>query len=164
MKFMMSSVLFASLLMVSSLCFAQKKNPVQNAVEGDFCQAPTLPAPGAYKASDGQPHNTADLPTVVATVEQALKCYQQTAKNPDPSQPKGLPKLTSATMDFKTTTSTSGGFSISFFIFKIGASSEKDVTDDLSFTYSVPKVVLPKTAGFVKMSWLSVKWRSDVLR
>jgi hypothetical protein len=152
MTFKMPLVLFVSLLMVSTLCSAQKKNkPVQKPVEGDFCQAPTLPVPGAYKPSDGQPQNTADLPTVIATVEQALKCYQQTTKDADPNQPKGLPKLNSATMDFKTTTSKSGGFSISFFIFKIGASSEKDVTDDISFTYSVPKnLVLPKAAGFVK--------------
>jgi hypothetical protein len=126
------------------------KDKLQKPVEGDFCQAPTLPVPGAYKPSDGQPQNTADLPTVIATVEQALKCYQQTTKDADPNQPKGLPKLNSATMDFKKTTSKSGGFSISFFIFKIGASSEKDVTDDISFTYSVPKTVPPKAAGFVK--------------
>jgi hypothetical protein len=152
MKITKSLVWFVSLLMLSSLCFAQKKKQVQNTVQGEFCQAPTLPAPGAYKPDDakGQPNNTADLPTVVATVEQALKCYQESTKGSDPTQPNGLPKLSSAVFDFKTTTAKTAGFSISFFIFKVGASSEKDVTDDVSFTYSVPKTVPPKAAGFVK--------------
>ena len=42
-------------------------------------------------------------------------------------------------MDFKTTSGETVGFTFSVFVFKIGASREKDVTDDLSFTYSVPK-------------------------
>jgi hypothetical protein len=41
-------------------------------------------------------------------------------------------------MDFKTTTGETAGFTFSVFVFKVGASREKDVTDDLSFTYSVP--------------------------
>ncbi len=71
----------------------------------------------------------------------------------DSTQPKGLPKLSSAVMDFKTTTGKTVGFTFSVFVFKVGASREKDVTDDLSFTYSVPKVVLPHDAqGLAKRS------------
>lgn len=106
----------------------------------DECTVPTIDATSeTYKKEKvKQPKATADLPSVVRTVEQALKCYQQITGD-DPLQPKGLPKLSSVSMDFKTTTGVTGGFSFSIFIFKVGASSEKDVTDDLTFTYSVPK-------------------------
>jgi len=145
-------VLVPLLLVTSAICFAQKKKTVAPP-EGEVCQAPKLPAPGAYKPSDvkDQPAKTADLPSVVQTVEQALKCYQSLTGGSDPEQPKGLPKLSSANLDFKTTTSKTAGFSISFFIFKVGASREQDATDDVSFTYSVPKTVTPtKAASFLK--------------
>jgi hypothetical protein len=144
-----TAVLIA-VLCTSVMCVAQKpNNPVS-----DPCGQPkpiTAPAPG-YKASDlqAQPGKTADLPSVVQTVERALECYQALAGTKDPAQPKGLPKLSSAVMDFKTTTGKTVGFTFSIFVFKVGASREKDVTDDLTFTYSVPKVTLPKTEGFVK--------------
>jgi hypothetical protein len=105
-----------------------------------------LAAPGpGYKDADvvKQPDYTADLPSVVQTVEQALQCYQALTQQSDPLQPKGLPKLSSVVMDFKTTTGETVGASFSFFIFKIGGSREKDVTDDISFTYSVPKPAPP---------------------
>lgn len=123
--------------------------------EADVCQAPkpiTNPGPG-YTANDNveQPKMTADLPSVVQTLERALECYQAVAQVKDDTQPKGLPKLTSAAMDFKATTGKTVGFTFSVFVFKIGASREKDVTDELTFTYAVPKVVLPHDAnGFVK--------------
>jgi hypothetical protein len=120
----------------------------------DVCKPPkpiTSPEPG-YRPNDleKQPANTAGLPSVVQTVEHALQCYQALANTKDPMQPKGLPKLSSAAMDFKTTTGKTIGFTFSVFVFKIGASREKDVTDDLVFTYSVPKVTLPPSVGFAK--------------
>lgn len=155
MKLMRMVVLLGLVVLVtSSPGLAQKKKPLPRVVEGEFCQAPKLASPGpGYQPSEvkGQPDNTADLPSVIQTVEQALKCYQAMTGGTNPDQPKGLPKLTSAAMDFRTTTAKTVGFSISFFIFKIGASKEKDATDDISFTYSVPKTVaLPKTAAVVK--------------
>jgi hypothetical protein len=72
------------------------------------------------------------------------------SKDLDPLQPKGLPKISSAVMDFKTTTGKTASFSFSIFVFKVGASREKDVTDDVSFTYSVPKVTLPPIKGIAK--------------
>ena len=155
MKLNRNIVLFGLVLLaMSGVCVAQKKKLLPRVVAGEFCQAPKLTAPGpGYQTNDvkDQPDKTADLPSVVQTVEQALKCYQAMTGSADPNQPKGLPKLSSAVMDFRTTTARSVGFSISFFIFKIGASREKDATDDISFTYSVPKtVVLPKTASLAR--------------
>jgi len=95
---------------------------------------------------------TADLPSVVQTVEHALECYQALAKTKDPMQPAGLPKLSSAAMDFKTTTGETVGFTFSVFVFKIGASREKDVTDDLTFTYGVPDATLPRSFGLAKVT------------
>lgn len=124
--------------------------------EADVCKTPKpidKPGPG-YRAPDKvkQPDLTADLPSVVKTVEQALECYQAVAQTTDEMQPKGLPTLSSAVMDFKATTGKTVGFTFSVFVFKIGASREKDVTDDLTFTYAVPKVILPHDAqGFVKV-------------
>lgn len=127
-----------------------------NAVVGNFCDTPKLAsAASGYRTEDvkEQPKDTADLASVVQTVEQALKCYQALSSEKDPLHPKGLPKLKSVQLDFKTTTSKTVGFSILIFVFKVGASREKDVTDDLTFTYSVPKKIqLPPTQGLVKPS------------
>src|SRR5208337_230218 len=81
-----------------------------------------------------QPKDTADLPSVIATVRAALTCYQSISATDS-----GLPKLTSATFDFKVTTGKTVGPTISFWIFKFGGSHEKDTTSEISFTYSVPK-------------------------
>jgi hypothetical protein len=114
-----------------------------NQLDFSACAAPgaiTSPEPG-YRKGDiqKQPDQTADLPSVVKTVEQALKCYQLLSQEKDPMQPKGLPKLSRAEMDFKTTSGATTGLSFSIFVFKVGASREKDVTNEVKFTYSVPK-------------------------
>lgn len=120
----------------------------------DYCQPPKLAAPSeAYKKAniEKQPDGTVDLPTVVQTLQQALKCYQQLTGD-DPLQPKGLPKLDSVAMDFKTATGKTVGFTFSIFIFKVGSSKEKDVTDDITFTYSVPKKVSAIAKNFLRPS------------
>jgi len=62
-----------------------------------------------------------------------------------------LPKITSAALDFKTTTGKTTGLSFSIFVFKIGASKEKDVTDEVTFTYSVPKkIAAPQIQALAK--------------
>ena len=138
-------------VLINPSCFAQKKK--RATVIGAFCEAPKLDPTRSYdkKYIDDQPDKTADLPTVVQMVEQALKCYQALSGDKDPMHPAGMPKLSSAVMDFKTTTGKTIGFSIAVYIFKIGASREKDVTDDLQFTYSVKKnLSLNKSPGFAK--------------
>jgi hypothetical protein len=143
-----SFALIVGMLIASMACMAQRKTIATE----DVCGAPkpaTATASENKSVSD-QPAGTTDLAAVVQLVDHALKCYQALSKDLDPLQPKGLPKISSAVMDFKTTTGKTVGFSFSIFIFKVGASREKDVTDDVSFTYSVPKVILPLTKGFAK--------------
>jgi hypothetical protein len=55
-----------------------------------------------------------------------------------------LPPLSRVTFDFKTTVATTGGFSFKIFIFSAGASHEKDITNDVSFTYTVPTTVIKR--------------------
>jgi hypothetical protein len=145
--------LIVGLLIASSACKAQETAIEERAIAPeDACGAPK---PATATASDNknakdQPENTADLAAVVQLVDHALKCYQALSKDLDPLQPKGLPKISSAIMDFKTTTGKTIGFSFSIFVFKIGASREKDITHDISFTYGVPKVILPPAKGLTK--------------
>jgi hypothetical protein len=53
-----------------------------------------------------------------------------------------LPKLVSAVFDFKTVVDTKGGGGVQVFVFKIGASLDKQQTTDLTFTYK-PKAAKP---------------------
>src|SRR5271163_1967053 len=136
-------------LMAGTACGAQQQ--AKAIVTEEVCSAPKVAAAVAEdKKVSEQPAGTADLARVVQLVDHALKCYQALSKDLDPLQPKGLPKISSATMDFKATTGKSVGFSLSIFVFKVGASREKDVTDDISFTYSVPKVVAPGPKSLTK--------------
>lgn len=140
--------LIVGFLIPSMPCMAQEKGIVAEEV----CGAPKPPAAMASENKSGkdQPENTANLAAVVQLVDHALKCYQALSKDLDPSQPKGLPKISSVVLDFKTTTGKTVGFSFSIFVFKVGASREKDVTDDVSFTYSIPKAVAPPAKGLAK--------------
>jgi hypothetical protein len=149
----MSTLQYPLLLTVTLLspfwCMAQKTKTISPT---EACAIPKITASSGYKLGEikKQPDKTADLPSVVRTVEQALKCYQVLSQEKDPMQPQGLPKLSSAVMDFKTTTGETVGFTFSIFVFKIGGSREKDVTDDINFTYSVPKPPPAQPAGLVK--------------
>lgn len=81
------------------------------------------------------PPDAVPLELVIAQVKEALQEYQTNLGGGADA----LPPLSSAEFDFKTTTATTIGLSISLFIFKIGGSHEKDVVNDVTFTYSVPK-------------------------
>jgi hypothetical protein len=98
------------------------------------CKSPDLSAakkldPSTTKA----PPHTADLPSVVASVEAAINCYQANRGLGTDA----LPPLSSVLLEFKTTTGTVGGLTLSIFIFKLGASHEKDTINDLSLTYAL---------------------------
>jgi hypothetical protein len=90
--------------------------------------------PTALVADTASPADAAPLDLVITQVKAALDQYQQGLG----SEPDALPALSSAEFDFKTSTATTVGGSISFFIFKIGGSHEKDVCNDVTFKYSVP--------------------------
>jgi hypothetical protein len=98
------------------------------------CKPPDLSSAQKLNPSlTKQPAQTADLPSVVASVEAAIDCYQANRG----SGPDALPPLTSAALEFKTTTGTVGGLTLSLFIFKLGASHEKDTINDLTLNYGV---------------------------
>ncbi len=78
--------------------------------------------------------DAAPLDLVIGQVKAALDLYQKNLG----AGPDALPPLVSAEFDFKTTTATTVGGSISFFIFKIGGSHENDVVNDVTYAYSVP--------------------------
>jgi hypothetical protein len=144
-----SAALMPTILLCGLPCFAQQKVTPQS------CSEPKLAAPGpGYQKSDikEQPKDTADLPSVVATVEQALRCYQAMTLETDPLHPKGLSQLSSVVLDFKTVTGKTVGFTFSVFVFKIGGSREKDVTNDISFTYSVPKPAVVGTKSLTHVA------------
>jgi hypothetical protein len=92
--------------------------------------ADTCPAPVATGQKDAVP-----LCAVVGQVTNALTRYQSTLG----SGANTLPPLSKAEFDFKTTAVTTVGAKISLFVFTIGGSHEKDVTNDVSFTYALPK-------------------------
>ena len=92
--------------------------------------ADTCPAPGAAGQKDAVP-----LCAVVTQVTSALARYQSSLG----SGADALPPLSKAEFDFKTAAVTTTGAKISLFVFTIGGSHEKDVTNDVTFTYALPK-------------------------
>jgi hypothetical protein len=92
--------------------------------------ADTCSAPGAAGQKDAVP-----LCAVVTQVTSALARYQSSLG----SGANALPPLSQAEFDFKTAAVTTTGAKISLFVFTIGGSHEKDVTNDVTFTYALPK-------------------------
>jgi hypothetical protein len=86
---------------------------------------------------------TVPLAEVISATESALNDYQTLAQE---DQTKALPPLATADFDFKTVVDTKGGVVINLFIFTLGASHEKQQTNELDFQY-MPHVQ-PKT-GFM---------------
>src|ERR1035437_4988174 len=70
--------------------------------------------------------------TVIEQVTNALKDYQANRGE--------LPPLNKAEFDFKTTMKENEGGTFNIFIFKFGANHAKDITNDVTFTYTVPPV------------------------
>ena len=92
-------------------------------------QCPT-PA-DAYKLDK----DTVPLCLVTGKIKETLDKY-----NSDPTVGKTpLPTLTNAEFGFKTTRSTSGGFSLNLFIFKIGTTRQSDTSEEVTFAYAKPK-------------------------
>jgi hypothetical protein len=92
--------------------------------------ADTCPTPGTTGQKD-----TVPLCAVVSQVTSALTRYQSSLG----SGTNALPTLSKAEFDFKTAAVTTVGAKISLFVFTIGGSHEKDVTNDITFTYALPK-------------------------
>jgi hypothetical protein len=78
--------------------------------------------------------DTFQLDCVVRVIQLALTQAQSELED------KKLLTLTQADLDFKTVVQKSDGINLTFFIFTLGATHEKDVTNDVSFTWkNLPK-------------------------
>lgn len=114
---------------------------VRAASDEDPCKTLAVsmkPAPAPAKAGTKDAKKREDLTPdlvplslVICEVQHALDAYQD-----DREVQKGsLPKLLTADFDFKTVLDTKGSFGISILIFKIGASYDKQTTNDVDFQY-----------------------------
>jgi hypothetical protein len=84
------------------------------------------------KKKEDNNDNLVPLSLVVCEVQHALDTYQA---DPEVERQHALPKLLTADFDFKTVLDTKGTIGISILIFKIGASYEKQTTNDVDFQY-----------------------------
>ena len=106
----------------------------------------TLALPAASLAQAACPiptdKSSPDVPLclVAQQITRTLDTYNADAAS------KSLPPLHKVIFDFKTTIATTGGFSFKILIFSIGSSHEKDTTNDVSFTYTVPSVAVRSIA------------------
>lgn len=76
---------------------------------------------------------TYPLSQVITATEQALNDYQTFATSAGNTDK--LPPLATADFDFKTVVDTKGGISVNLYIFTIGASHEKQDTNEVDFQY-----------------------------
>jgi len=74
------------------------------------------------------------LSDVITATETALNDYQTYAQSPEGVKD-GLPPLATADFDFKTVVDTKGGISINLLIITIGATHDKQQTNELDFQY-----------------------------
>jgi hypothetical protein len=75
------------------------------------------------------------LPAAIAATEAALTDSQAYAESPDGIKD-GIPPLATADFDFKTVVDLKGGPSVNLFIFTLGATWDKQSTNDLAFQYA----------------------------
>lgn len=136
----MRTVATIFLLLIAQHCFGQTPSAP---ITTPKTKCPDVPAIKNPVKNAEAPAGTADLNSVIATVQAALKCYEDNRGAGE----EALPHLQQAVFDFKTTTGKIGGIDVNFFIFKIKASKEKDTTNEISFTYTLPK---PKPSAYIK--------------
>lgn len=85
------------------------------------------------------------LSDVIVATESALNDYQAFAQSPKGSK-EGIPPLTTADFDFKTVVDLKGGPSVNLYVFTLGATKDKQTTNDLDFQYSPHVVPLGDTS------------------
>lgn len=142
---MLKSLFAAMFLFLPIIACAVDQPTSPCTVAAPSIPSPTSPSESKDKKKDKKSKNKNNnnlmlLSRVVCEVEQALDAYQQS----DDVDKGVLPKLATADFDFKTVVDTKGGPTINLFIFKFGATVEKQDTNEVDFQY-VPKSLL-KTA------------------
>jgi hypothetical protein len=95
-----------------------------------------IAAPAFGQTAKAPPPDERPLQEVIDQVTKALQEYQD---NRGVGAENELPPLSSAEFDFKVTTTTTEGFTVSLLIFKFGTSHEKDVVNDVTYTYALPE-------------------------
>ena len=96
-----------------------------------------LAAPAAQETTPNP--DAVALSVAITQVKAALDEYQKNLG----TGADALPPLAAAEFDFKTTATVTTGGTISLFIFKFGATHEKDVVNEVTYTYTVPKPAAP---------------------
>lgn len=85
--------------------------------------------------TDAKPTDVAPLNLVIDQVQAALLEYQRNRGGGSDA----LPPISSVEFDFKTTTAMTEGITANVLIFKFGTSHENDTTNEVTYTYSLPK-------------------------
>ncbi|MGE5345732.1 MAG: hypothetical protein ACM3JH_07245 [Acidithiobacillales bacterium] len=86
-----------------------------------------------FGGSTSPPPESGALSAVIKEVTTVLEEYQKNRGSGDQFE---LPPLKKAEFDFKVTAKKKGGFSIDLLIFHFGASTEKELVNDVTFTYA----------------------------
>jgi hypothetical protein len=89
------------------------------------------------------PGGQVPLAQVIAKVNGAINEYQS---NRGSGAQHELPPLASAEFDFKTVTSSTVGGTLNVLVLKFGTTRETDVTNDVTYTYALPKPIKPAGA------------------
>ena len=100
----------------------------------------SLPGPALAQAGSCQPPavRKGTQPTEVPlclVADQVVKTLNAFNSNPNS---KALPRLSKVTFDFHTSTAQGEGLSFQILVFSLGANRERDSSNDVSFTYTVP--------------------------
>jgi len=130
----LSLLLFAGFLCLPSLVRADDAvvDPCKALVtENQPAPPPDAKGKKPKPKKDKDVNNLVPLGLAICEVQRALDAYQE-----DPTVVTGeLPKLLTADFDFKTVLDTKASFGISILVFKIGASYDKQTTNDVDFQY-----------------------------
>jgi hypothetical protein len=89
----------------------------------------------AQKTKFKEKDQTVALSEVIAATESALNDYQTYAESPQGIKD-GIPPLATADFDFKTAVDMKGGPGIKLLLFTLGATWDKQTTNDIDFQYS----------------------------
>jgi hypothetical protein len=98
---------------------------------------------GCVTTQSGSPSGQVPLVQVIQKVNGAIDEYQSQRGS---GAQKELPPLASAEFDFKTVTSSTVGGTLNILVLKLGTTRETDITNDVTYTYALPKPEKPAVA------------------
>jgi hypothetical protein len=116
-----------------------KKAHAQSEITKLHCEKPNTIA----AKTKGSKPPAVPLPDVIAQVQKAIQCYQEDRTG----DLNALPDLESAELDFKVVNDTKLGGTLSVLIFKLGATSVGETTDDVTYKYGLTPPPKPSDQG-----------------